>query len=144
MGHEHEVVRPSGGGDQQIVGADRAARALEVQADEGRLLGAAIVEGQARDRLEEALQKQEVPVDTRAVARSVEQLCLHHHAQPHLGRARGLKSSRDGGRAAVQDANADVSTGNAGGTHWTAVSSPSQGYRLQAGPFPGWETLPTW
>jgi hypothetical protein len=62
--------------DQDVVRSDRRSRAIELLAKEAVLTGAAVVEGKARDRVEESLQQAQVLSDPIAFPRDVRSSAL--------------------------------------------------------------------
>ena len=80
---EDGVVGASRGCDQEVVRPDRRSRAIELLAKEAILLGAAVVEGKARDRVEESLQQAQILRDPAGPPRTIEKLGFDDRGEPN-------------------------------------------------------------
>jgi len=81
---EYRMVGAGRSSDQHVIRSDRCSRAIELLPQEAILLGAAIVEGKGRDRVEESLQQPQVLSNPAAFPRTVEKLGLHDRREPQL------------------------------------------------------------
>jgi len=60
VGDERGIVGAGNGGNHQIIGTDGCALGGELGADESVFLGATVVEGQAEQRSEEAIEQRQI------------------------------------------------------------------------------------